>query len=183
VLVMTAARRLWSLLWAARLIARWEGWLGTAYLDEIASPPVWTIGYGHSNYAAPPTVHAGERWSRAKGLRVLAHDCRSSAAAVGRYVTHKLTARQRMALISFVFNLGPNILPGTELLRCLNEGKWERAGQLMLTYDHSGGEVVQGLLRRRMAEAWLLTHPRKRQIVKPRKKDRVHTRAEQRPAA
>lgn len=177
-----AMRRHWSLLWAARFVAKWEGWLPTAYLDTLASPPVWTQGYGHTRYAGPPIPPDGT-WSKVKGLRVLARDCRSSAAAIDRYVKHRLTARQRMALISFVFNLGPNVLPGTELLRCLNEGRWHRAAELMRHYDHAGGVVVEGLARRRRAEAWLITHPRTRdrQPVHPRRGDHVHVRAEQRP--
>jgi lysozyme len=180
--MLAAAKRHWSLLWAARFIAKWEGFSSPAILDTLASPPVWTVFFGHTKYAGKPIPHEGMRGSRAAGMRVLAHDCRTAAAAVDRCVKHKLTVRQRMALISFVFNLGPNILSGTELLRCLNEGRFDRAAELMLTYDHAGGVEVLGLKRRRMAEAWLLLHPRRvRHEVKPRKKDRVHTRGEQRP--
>lgn len=174
-------KRRWSLLWAARFIAKWEGFLGTAYLDTLASPPVYTIGYGHSEYAAPPHVHAGDRWSRAKALRVLAHDCRGAAADVDRLVSYKLSVRQRIALISLVFNCGSGVLVGTELARSLNQGRFQRAAQLMLEYDHAGGVVVEGLRRRRISEAWLMTHPRRiRHEVKPRKKDRTHRRGEQR---
>lgn len=170
---LAAAKRHWSLLWAARFVAKWEGWLPTAYLDTIASPPVYTQGYGHTRYAGPPIPPDG-RWSKAKGLRVLARDCRSSAASVDRLVKHRLSVRQRMALISFVFNLGPNILPGTELLRCLNEGRWHRAADLMLTYDHAGGVVVQGLLNRRKAEAWLMTHSRPKHGANPHEPRPLH---------
>lgn len=181
---VAAVKRHWSLLWAARFVARWEGFLGTAYLDRLASPPVYTIGYGHSEYAAPPHVHAGMHWSRAKALRVLAHDCRSSAAAVDRYVHHKLAVRQRMALVSLVFNCGPGVLQGTELAHYLNKGRWSRAAMHLLEYDHAGGVVVEGLRRRRQAEAWLLLHPRRHEARprrKPDKKDRPHTRGERPP--
>jgi lysozyme len=177
---VAAVKRHWSLLWAARFVARWEGWLPTAYLDTIAQPPVDTQGYGHTRYAGPPIPPDGT-WSKAKGLRILARDCRSSAAAVDRLVEHKLTVRQRMALISFVFNLGPNILPGTDLLAALNRGNFHSAARLMLQYDHGGhGEVVEGLLRRRRAEAWLMTHPRKKPPVPRRHGDHPHTKAHRR---
>jgi lysozyme len=180
--MLTIARRHWSLLWAAHLVAKWEGWIPVAILDTIASPPVPTVAYGHSEYAAPPHVHVGERWSRAKGMRVLAHDCRGAAHDVDRLINHRLSVRRRMALIDLVYNCGSGVLSGTELQRCLNEGRWHRAAQLILTYDHAGGVVVEGLRRRRMDEAWLLLHPRRiRHEVRPRKKDRVHTRAERRP--
>lgn len=178
---MVAVKRAWSVLWAARFIAKWEGWLPSAYLDTIASPPVWTQGYGHTKYAGPPIPPDG-RWSRAKGLRVLAHDCRAAAAAVDRDVKHRLTVRQRIALISFAFNLGPGILPGSDLLRAINTGRMGKAATLMLDYDHAGGVVVQGLLNRRRAEAWLMTHSKRRarQPHKPAKRDRVHTKAHRR---
>jgi lysozyme len=154
---MTERRRqpkhIWSLLWAARFIAKWEGFLPEAVLDTIASPPVWTIGYGHTL-----GTHPGERWSRAHALRVLMHDCRWAAAAVAHNVTIKLTVRQRIALISFVFNLGPGVLPGSQLLKALNSGHIHQAANLMLDYDHAGGVVVEGLRNRRKAERWMMLH-------------------------
>src|SRR5262249_1152645 len=150
-LMLARAKRGWSLLWAARFVARWEGWLPTAYLDTLASPPVLTQGYGHTKYAGSPIPREGTRWSRAYGLAVLARDCRSAAAAVDQDVRPRLTVRQRIALISFVFNLGPGILPGSDLLRALDEGRMHDAANLMLEYDHAGGVVVQGLLNRRRA--------------------------------
>jgi lysozyme len=179
--MLAAAKRHWSLLWAAKFIAEWEGFSSPAILDTIASPPVWTVFFGHTKYAGKPIPHEGMTGSRARGMRVLARDCRSSAQAVDRDVKHKLTARRRMALISFVFNLGPNILPGTDLLAALNEGNFHRAARLMLQYDHGGnGEVVEGLLRRRRAEAWLMTHPRKKPPVPRRHGDHPHTKAHRR---
>lgn len=146
------AKKTWSLLWAARLIAKFEGFDAIARLDTIAVPPVWVIGYGHDG------ANPGERWSHAHALRVLVKDCRWAAAAVDSQVKHKLTVRQRMALISFVFNLGANILPGSDLLKAINSGHIHQAANLMLDYDHAGSVVVPGLLVRRKAERWLMLH-------------------------
>lgn len=143
----------WSLLWAARFVAKWEGFLEVAYLDTIASPPVLTIGYGHTG-----NVRAGERWSRAKSLDVLMHDIRWAAAAVRENVHVPLTVRQRIALISIVFNAGPGVLEGTRLARELNGHHYLAAADAFLEWDHAGGVVVQGLLNRRRAERWLFLH-------------------------
>jgi lysozyme len=183
-IVAAAVKRHWSLLWAARLIAKWEGFSSPAILDTLASPPVWTVFFGHTKYAGKPIPHEGMRGSRARGMRVLAHDARSSAAAVDRLVKHKLTVRQRMALIDLVYNCGSGVLEGTELVRCINEGRWQQAAVHLLEYDHAGGVVVEGLRRRRQNEAWLLLHPRRvsgRPRQKPDKKHRPHTRGERRP--
>lgn len=143
----------WSREWAARFVAKWEGFLPEAYLDTLASPDVWTIGYGHTG-----NVHAGERWTHEHALQVLERDIAWAAAAVAEKVKHKLTVRQRMALISFVFNLGPGVLEG-ELLHLLNAGRIREAADKMLEYDHAGGVVVAGLLNRRRAERWMMLHP------------------------
>jgi lysozyme len=180
---LATVKRHWSLLWAARLVAKWEGYVSPAMLDTLASPPLWTVGYGHTHFAGDPIPHEGMRVSKARALRILAEDCRSSAAAVDRLVHHKLAVRQRMALISLVFNCGSGVLVGTELVRCLNEGRWQQAALHLLEFDHAGGVVVEGLRRRRQNEAWLLLHPRRhegRPRQKPDKKHRPHTRGERR---
>lgn len=151
---MRRARHRWSLLWAAHFVARWEGLLLTAYLDTIASPPVYTIGYGHTG-----GVHYGERWTKARALDVLMHDLRWAGIAVQRAVKVPITTRQRIVLISIVYNCGPGVLEGTSLIRDLNAGNYRGAANRFLEWDHAGGVVVQGLLNRRRAERWLFTHP------------------------
>lgn len=156
----------WSRLWAARFVAKWEGFLPDATLDTIAQPPVETIGFGHTG-----GVRAGEHWSKAHALRVLDDDVKWAAAAVAEKVKHRLTVRQRMALISFVFNLGPGVLRG-DLLRHLNEGKIAVAAAEMLDYDHAGGVEIPGLRNRRESERWMMLHSR--HPKNPHRKDPRH---------
>jgi lysozyme len=116
-------KRRWSLLWAARFVAKWEGFLGHAYLDTIASPPVWTIGYGHTHGVRP-----GQTVTQAEARKLLAADLRDAARAVDQAVTVKLTPRQRIACISAVFNLGPGeILHGSGFITKLNHGDYRPA--------------------------------------------------------
>jgi lysozyme len=144
-------RRRWQLAWAARFVARWEGFLGSAYLDTIASPAVWTIGYGHTG----PDVHPGQRISRARALTLLARDLRFAARAVARSIHVPLTARQRIALISLAFNCGPGAVDGSTLQRELNARRYRRAADCFLDWSHAGGVVVEGLLNRRKEERWM----------------------------
>lgn len=72
----------WKLSWAARFVAKWEGYSPVAFLDTIASPPVPTGGYGHTG----PDVRVGQRWRKAKALLVLTRDLRSAARAVDRNI-------------------------------------------------------------------------------------------------
>lgn len=146
----------WKLVYAARFVARWEGLLLSAVLDTIAVPAVWTIGYGHTG-----NVRNGEVWTKAKALAVLTADLREAARAVVRNIHVRLTFRQRMALISIVFNCGPGAVEGSELQQKLNRGNYLGAANEFLEWSHAGGVVVPGLLNRRREERWIFLHPKK----------------------
>lgn len=149
--------RHWKLEYAADLVAKWEGLITTAYLDTLASPPVLTLGYGHTKYAGSPIPYVGERITEEEAKKVLAHDLRATARAVSEKITWPLTFRQRMALISAAFNLGPGILD--DLAPLVNHGHIKAAARKLEGYDHDGhGVVIEGLKRRRKNEAWLLRH-------------------------
>jgi len=150
-------KRRWRLAWAARFVAKWEGFLATAYLDTIASPAVWTIGYGHTG----PDVRPGQRISKARALALLAKDLRFAARAVARCIHVPLTARQRIALISLAFNCGPGAVDGSTLQRELNAGHYRRAADCFLDWVHADGEVIEGLVNRRKAERWMFLHSNK----------------------
>jgi len=144
----------WKLAWAARFVAKWEGLLLTSYLDTIASPPVWTIGYGHTG----PDVGPGQKISKARALVLLTRDLRTAARAVARDVSVPLTTRQRIALISIYFNVGAGAMGASTLVRKLNAKDYHGAADEFLQWDHAGGVVVQGLLNRRRAERWMFLH-------------------------
>lgn len=143
----------WSLLWAARFVAKWEGFIPTAYLDTIASPPVWTIGYGHTG-----GVREGQTISESEARKLLAADLRGAAGTVAQQVKVPLTVRQRIALISIVFNCGPGALDDTHLVKDLNAGNYKGAADRFLEWDHAGGVRVEGLTNRRTSERWMFLH-------------------------
>lgn len=146
---------MWSLLWAAKWIARWEGFSSRPYRDAAGVP---TIGYGHTK-----GVHMGMApISVARGLRLLATDCQVAAKGVARLVEVPLTVRQRMALISFTFNCGIGALAESKLLKMLNRGDYERAANQFLRWNKAGGVELLGLTRRRRAERKMFLSTRKR---------------------
>lgn len=171
--------RHWELDDAAKFVAKWEGFLEHAYLDTIASPAVWTCGFGHSDYAAPPHVNAGTHWTEEEALKVLTHDLRRTAQAVSAKITWPLTFRQRMALISAAYNLGDGILDTEAPM--INKGRIKQAADTLLQYDHAGGVVVEGLLNRRKAERWMMLHdhlPSPHRVIQhqPQRKKASHAR-------
>lgn len=163
----------WSLLWAARFVAKWEGFLSHAYLDTIASPPVWTIGHGHTHGVFP-----GQTVTKAEARRLLAADLRDAARAVNAAVTVPLTVRQRIAVISAVFNLGPGeILHGSGFITKLNRRDYAGAADELMKWNHAGGVEVEGLTNRRRAERWMMLHSKPRPRRNPHKPSAHRTRA------
>jgi len=79
-------------------------------------------------------------------------DVAVAEASVQRLVKVPLSQGQFDALVDFVFNLGAGRLASSTLLRDLNAGQYEAAGQQLLLWDHSGGVEVEGLKARREAE-------------------------------
>jgi len=132
------------------LTEQFEGCALTAYQDQVG---VWTIGYGHTG----PEVVAGLTITQAQAQAYLAQDVSSAAACVNKVVTLPLAQDEFDALVDFVFNLGSGAFEGSTLLRDLNAGNFSDAAAQFDLWDHAGGAVVAGLLRRRQAEAALFT--------------------------
>ena len=57
------------------------------------------------------------------------------------------------ALVSWVYNLGSGNLQSSTLLRVLNEGKYDEVPAQIRRWNKSNGQVLEGLVRRREAEA------------------------------
>jgi lysozyme len=59
------------------------------------------------------------------------------------------------ALVSWTFNLGPTNLSSSTLLKVLNSGDYEGVPAQIKRWNKAGGKVLEGLVRRREAEALL----------------------------
>lgn len=151
-------RRRWSNLWPAKFIGFWEGLLLEAYLDTIASPPVWTIGFGWTGKIRDKAtgklrpIRAGDRISKRYATRLLARGIKGANRELSRWLEVPVTVRQRMALLSLMWNIGPNGLRTSTLLRMLNEGRYHDAADQFLRWNTNGVEVIEGLTNRRRAE-------------------------------
>jgi lysozyme len=130
------------------LTEQFEGLRLTAYQDPVG---VWTIGYGHTG----PDVYPGLTITQNEATSLLLRDVGTAEGCVNRLVTVPLNQDEFDALVDFVFNLGPTAFAGSTLLRDLNAGNFAGALGEFDKWDHAGGQVVAGLLRRRQAEAQL----------------------------
>ena len=82
----------------------------------------------------------------------LGGDVEWAAHAVNMLVDVPLTQAEFDALTDFTFNCGAGRLRDSDVLRLLNAGQPHAAAQALEEYDHAGGKVLAGLLRRRKAE-------------------------------
>lgn len=134
-------------------IAAWEGCQLGLYHDAAGYP---TIGVGHLVVDDDPI----ERWRRdgideEEALRLLQLDVGHAEACIERYVRVELTAHQFDALASWTFNLGGRALRVSTLRKRLNQGEHDAVPGEMRRWNRAKGSVVEGLVKRREAEAWL----------------------------
>lgn len=120
-----------------------------AYLDPVNIP---TIGWGTIRYPDGKAVHLGDVRSEAECSRYLVHEVEGAAAEIEKLVKVPLTQSMFDALVSFAYNAGTGALAESTLLRMLNSGNYEAAGQQLLVWNKGGGKVLPGLVRRRDAE-------------------------------
>ena len=131
------------------LIKEFEGCRQVAYQDSVG---VWTIGYGHTK-----DVYEGQLVIKKTCETMLAEDLEEFEDYVESYVKVELSQNQFDALVAWTFNLGPGNLSESTMLKKLNEGDYESVPDEMRRWNKAGGEVLNGLVRRRDAEAELFS--------------------------
>ncbi|MGJ8518187.1 lysozyme [Carnimonas bestiolae] len=139
---------------ALALIEEFEDLSFTAYPDPGSGAQPWTIGYGHTGGVKP-----GDRATPRQVVAYLQTDIANAERAVNRYVGVDITQNQFDALVDFVFNLGGGSLSTSTLIKKLNAGDIEGAANEFPRWVHSGGKVMNGLVRRRNAEQSLFMRP------------------------
>lgn len=134
------------------LIRQFEGFRGEAYRCPAG---VWTIGYGHTSAAGPPEVKPGMRMSEAEARAVLARDAELFARVVRRALTREVNESQFSALVSFAFNVGEGAFRRSSVLKAVNEGRFDDVPERLMLWVKADGRRLEGLARRRRAEARL----------------------------
>ena len=129
------------------LIKKFEGCELEAYQDSVG---VWTIGYGHTK-----DVEEGLKITQEEAEAMLNTELEEYEGYVEHYVEVPLTQCQFDALVCWTYNLGPTNLASSTMLKVLNKGMYEEVPYQMKRWNKAGGEVLQGLVRRREAEALL----------------------------
>jgi lysozyme len=124
---------------------------------------LWTIGVGHlltAEELRTGTLRIGDEvvpW-RQRGLtedqayRLLDQDLAWAVRAVRELVRVPLTPGQFDALVSFTFNVGPDALRTSTLLRRLNAGDYAAVPAQLRRWRFAKGREIDGLKNRREGE-------------------------------
>ena len=127
------------------IIKTFEGCRLTVYLDIAGHK---TVGYGHMN----DLMVVGTVITQEAADSLLEDDLKAAECATMAQVKVPLSDNQYSALVSFVFNLGASTLIRSHLLRFLNNKDYVEAAKEFPKWDEASGNVVPGLLNRRLAE-------------------------------
>ena len=127
------------------LIKHFEGCELQAYQCAAG---VWTIGYGHTKGVQP-----GDEWSEDHANHMLEVELEEYENYVSTAVTVPLSQNQFDALVSWVYNLGNGNLTSSTMLKVLNSGDYDGVPAQIKRWNKAGGKVLEGLNRRRQAEA------------------------------
>lgn len=126
------------------LIKEFESCRLTVYLDLRG---LATVGWGQRT-----TLPVGTVITQSEADKLLVAKLDSICADLKSYITAKLTDNQFSALVCLAYNIGDGNFKASTLLNKLNSGDLSGAAGQFERWDMAAGTIVQGLLRRRLAE-------------------------------
>ena len=128
---------------AIALVVAWEGRSLIAYVDPVGIPTICD-GYTHG-------VKLGDAASPARCDALTEQEVRRALAVVDRSVSYPLPDEVRVALSSFVYNVGAGDYANSTLLRKLRAQDIAGACRELDRWVYAGGRKLRGLERRRQA--------------------------------
>ena len=142
---------------AMDLVKTFESFKPTSYydLDNKKKRGTLTVGYGFTKNDIPE-LREGYSMDKAKAEQMLPDLVKTKyGATVREKVKVPLTDQQNSALSSFAYNVGPTNFSSSTLVKKLNAGDYEGAASEFKKWNKAGGKELEGLSRRRAAEAAL----------------------------
>jgi lysozyme len=144
----------------AALVKSFEGCLEpidaakTLFRPYYCPAGVLTIGWGHTNDHGRK-FKEGDQWTKGECDAEFRSDMQRFEKAVRRLVKVALTQSQFDALVSFAYNCGEGNFARSSLLRKVNAKDFDGAADEFGKWVNGGGKPLNGLIRRRKAEAAL----------------------------
>lgn len=137
-----------------QLIKQFEGLRLKAYKDSVGVP---TIGYGTTRYPNGRPVTMGDACTAENAEYWLQHHVQTAIIPqLDKLLKVQVPQPAYNALVSFCYNLGIGSLAKSTLLKRINAGESMQAVATEFSkWNRAGGKVLDGLTRRRAAEAAL----------------------------
>lgn len=135
------------------LIKEFEGLRLTAYRDSVG---VWTIGYGNTFYEDGSTVKQGDKITQERAGSLFRSILDKFADQVCNSLTNpdRVSDAQFSSMVSLAYNIGVGAFKGSTLLRKVNANPCDPTiPDEFIRWNKAGGKVLNGLTRRRKAEA------------------------------
>ena len=129
------------------LVETFEGCKLTAYKCPAG---IWTVGFGSTG----SHVYPGLTITKAQADELLRSDLRRFEDAVAQ-AAPRSTDNQFSAMVALSFNIGIDAFKRSSVLRKHLAGDHDGAANAFLLWNKAGGKVLNGLVRRRAAEAAL----------------------------
>lgn len=140
------------------LMKEFEGLRLEAYQDIVG---VWTIGYGNTYYEDGTRVKKGDKITKERALDLYTNIMNRFSDQVRNAIVNpdRISDTQFSAMVSLAYNIGIGAFKGSTLLRKVNANPCDPTiPNEFLRWNKAGGKIVNGLTRRRQAEADLYTN-------------------------
>ena len=141
-----------ALLMAMQLAKEFEGCKTHAYFDEYGK--VFTVGYGCTG----AEINEHTVWTQDQCEANLAERMQNAldhALNLSPFLKHMSEGRQA-AIADFIYNLGMGAYSRSTLKLMVDNNNWDGAKKEILLWNKANGKVLDGLTRRRKAEANLI---------------------------
>jgi lysozyme len=142
---------------AAELCRRFEGYRAKPYLCPAG---VATIGYGSTYYADKRKVTLEDPpidKDNANALLLAELEHTYLPGVLRNCPILAADERRCNAIVDFAYNLGVGRLQTSTLKRKINNQDWVGAQEQIMLWTRGGGKVLPGLVKRRLAEKFLLS--------------------------
>ena len=115
----------------------------------------WTIGYGNTFYEDGQPVRKCDKITKERAEELFANILDSFSEKTQSYIKRPLTINQFDALVSFSYNVGFGNFKASTLLKEVNKDPddYHAITTQFMRWNKQSGKVLQGLVRRRIAEA------------------------------
>lgn len=133
---------------AVPFIAGWEGKRNHAYLDTIASPPVWTVCYGQTG----PKAYKGVYYTDKECEDMLRQEVGEFYQRIAACMTNpNIPVSLQASLLELAYNAGSSAVCQSTAMRKANAGDYTGACDELDRWVKAGGKTIRGLVNRRNA--------------------------------